>query len=297
MRRAAMLATSAFALLTLPGCGHSGGPAAYVRTSAGEVIIIQWQQSSSGRLQGTFIEDRESGSPPSLAISPSSAPFTGNVNGSSVSMTFTGYLGASASIVGTLNGNTLTLQIPQTGGTIQQDTFSASSVSSFNTAVAALRSRIHHVNALAAAALAQQRQRAAKAAAAAKKRAVTAADKQAFFNVAADAQARASCKQFGGQWSAPGTVNYTADGYTLAITGGPQGASCDNVPYFGTDSATYLVTILFSSTGAAQPAGGGTGTATAADCARGYYPDKSTGPGYAKPGNWSSTLGLCLTNG
>jgi hypothetical protein len=297
MRRTVMLVVSAVALLAVPGCGSSGGPAAYLGTGASEVIFIQWQQSSSGHLQGTFIQDRESGSAPSLTISPTSAPFTGNVNGSSVSITFTGYFGASANVVGSLNGSTLTLQIPQASGTIQQDTFSASSVSSFNSAIAALRSRIHHVNALAAAALAQHQRQAAKAAAAAKKRAVAAADKQAADNTAADATAHAACRQYGGQWSAPGTVSYTADGYTLTITGDPQNASCANVPYLGSDDATYYLTVNFSVTGTAAPVKGWTGTANPSDCDRGWYPNDSTGPSYAKPGNWSSVLGLCLAPG
>lgn len=297
MRRTAMLATSALVLLALPGCDNSGGPAAYLRTGTSGVAFIQWQESSSGHLQGTILDDQVTGTAPSQTVSVSSAPFTGNVNGSSVSLTFSGYFGISASIVGTISGSTLTLQIPQSGGTIRQETFSAAGVSSFNAAVAALRGRIHRANVLAALALARQRQRAAKIAAAAKARAVKAANKQAAANTAADIVAHAACMQFGGQWSASSTASYSADGYTFSIPGGPQSASCDNVPYLGTDDATYLVSIYFSSTGAAQPAASGTLTATASECTRGYYPDASTGPSYAKPGNWSSVLGICLTNG
>jgi hypothetical protein len=297
MGRTALLALSALALLALSGCGNSGGPAAYLHADPGEVVFIQWQQSSSGQLQGTVTEDQVSGTAPNETISASSAPFTGNANGSSVSLTLHSLLGFAATLVGTLSGNTLALQVPQSGGTIRQQTFAAAGVSSFNAAVAALRGRVHRVNVQAAAALVRQRQRAARAAAAAKARAVTAANKQAASNTAADAVAHADCKQFGGQWSAPGPVDYTADGYTLTINGGPQDASCDNVPYLGSDDATYYLSVNFAGTGAAEPVSGWTGTARQSDCDRGWYPQDSTGPSYAKPGNWSSILGLCLTNG
>jgi hypothetical protein len=286
MRRAMILATSALALLALAGCGNSGGPGAYLRTGAKDVIFIQWQESSSDHLQGTITEDQVSGTAPSETITANSSPFTGSVNGSSVSLRFGGFLGIQAYVAGTLSGNTLTLQIPQASGTIQQAAFTAASVSSFNKVVATLRSRAQIANTAAA-----------KTQAAEKVRGRTAAKEQAAANTAADATAHAACGQYGGSWIPPGTLNYSADGYTFSIPDGPKDASCNNVQYLGSDDATYYVTIDFSNTGASQSAGNGTGTATESECSRGYYPDAPAGPTSAQPGTWSSVLGLCLTKG
>jgi hypothetical protein len=286
MRRAVFGVTSALALAALAGCGHSGGPAAYLGSNATEVVFIQWQQSSSGQLQGTIFDDQASGTAPGKTIAATSSPFTGSVNGGSVTLHFSGFLGIQANVAGSLSGNTLTLQIPQSGGTIQQDTFTAASVSAFNTAVATLRNRIHNANTVAA-----------QAQAAAKAQGLTAAKQQAAINTTADATAHAACNQYRGSWSSPGTVNYTADGYTFSILGGPQDTACQNVSYLGSDDASYYVTINFTANGTPQPAGSGTGTATQAECSRGYYPDQSAGQTSQPPGNWSSVLGICLTKG
>ena len=286
MRRTAMLATSTVALIALSGCGSSGGPAAYLDTSNTEVAFIRWQETSSGHLQGNIIEDQVSGTSPTETISVSSSSFTGSINGGSVSLKFNGFLGIQANIIGALNGNKLALQIPQTGGTIQQATFTTASISMFNKAVHALHSRIRTANSAEAEAQNAMKTRGRKA-----------AEQQAAVNSAADGVAHAACNQYGGSWSSPGTADYNADGYTFSIPDGPKGASCDNVPYLGSDGATYYVTIYFSSTGASQSAGSGTGTATEAECSRGYYPDGSAGPASAQPGNWSGVLGICLTKG
>jgi hypothetical protein len=294
MHRSVIVAASAIALLALPGCGHSGGPATYLSASGAKIDFIQWQESSSGSLQGTIIEDEVTGTAPSETISANSAPFTGTVSGSSVNLHFSGFLGIQANIVATLSGSTLTLQVPQNDGTIQQDTFATASVGAFNKAVSAFRGRIQHANILAAQAQTQQQQQEASAAATARAKVAQAAADQAKVNRTADSMAEASCNQFGGSWNSPGVTDYTADGYTFSIPDGPQDAACDQVPYLGSDDSTYYVTIEFSSNGMAQPAGEGTGTATESECERGYYPDASAGPASAQPGNWSSVLGICL---
>ena len=275
----------------------SSGPSSYLATDDSGVTFIQWQPDSSGSgISGTITADAVEWNPPtynveSLAVS--SYPFTGSINGNSVTVSIFGH-----TFYGILNGGTLTISVlNSSSGSIQATTYTQASTSAYNAAVAALRARIHGANVLAAAALARRQQQAAKAAAAARKRAVAAANKQAAANTTADQVAHAACHQFGGQWSASGIVNYTAYNYTLSISGGSQNASCDNVPYLGSDDATYYLSVRFSPRGAAQPVHGWTGSATQAECNRGYYPDDSVGPTYAKPGSWSGILGICVTNG
>jgi hypothetical protein len=286
VRWTTVLVAALVMLAAVSGCASSGGPAAYLGTSSTEVVFIQWQQSSSGHLQGTMTEDQASGTAPAETVSVTSAPFNGSANGSSVSLHFTGPLGAQAAITGTLNGNTLTLQIPQSSGTIQQDTFATGTVSGYNKALATLRNRIRTANYAEA-----------QAQAAAKAQGLKAARRQAGIDTMADTAAQSACSQYGGSWSSPGTVDYNSNGYTYSIPDGPQGGACDNVAYLGSDDATYYVTISFSPTGVPQSAGSGTGTATASECSRGYYPDAPAGPTSGRPGNWSSLLGICLTSG
>lgn len=163
MSRSAIIAASAMALLVLPGCGSSGGPAAYVAAFSNEVDYIQWQQSSSGHLQGTMTVDQISGTAPTETLSANTTPFTGNVNDSSVSLTFGGLFGITANVVGSASGSTLTLQVPQSDGTIQSASFTQGNLTSFNTAVATLRRQIHADNARAAQAQAQAQQQQANA--------------------------------------------------------------------------------------------------------------------------------------
>jgi hypothetical protein len=268
-----------------------------LRADGAMIDFVQWQESASGQLHGTITADQATGSAPHETITAHSTSFTGSISGGSVSLRVSGPLGGQANIVGTLNGNTLTLQAPQNNGTIRQVAITAATVSGFNQAVAALRGRIKHANLLAARTQARRQQQLAAAAAAAKTSATKAAARQAAANRAADGTAQAACKQSGGSWNPAGPADYTADGYAISIPAGPQSADCEQVAYLGSDDATYYLTIYFSGTGAARPAGGGTGTATASECQRGYYPDASTGQPSGKPGTWSNVLGICLPSG
>jgi len=163
MSRSTVIAASAMALLILPGCGSSGGPAAYVAAFGNEVDYIQWQQSSSGHLQGSMTVDQISGTAPAETLSVNTTPFTGNINGSSVSLTFGGLFGTTANVVGGISGSTLTLQVPQSDGTIQSASFAQGNLTAFNRAVATLRRQIQTDNTQAAQAQAQAQQQQANA--------------------------------------------------------------------------------------------------------------------------------------
>lgn len=146
----AIIATSALTLLVLPGCGSSSGQAAYLGTLGNEVDYIQWQQSSSGQLQGTVTAGQVSGTAPALTLSVNTTPFTGNIDGSSVSLTFSGLFDRRAHVVGTISGNTLILQLPAANGLIQSAGFTKGDLSAFNNVVARLRRQIRTDNARAA---------------------------------------------------------------------------------------------------------------------------------------------------
>ncbi|HCU95297.1 MAG TPA: hypothetical protein DHU96_22335 [Actinobacteria bacterium] len=88
MKRAALPGTVIAALLAVTGCGGSGGPASYLATGASSADFIQWQATSSGHLEGTLTDDRMSGTAPGETLSVNRWPFTGTINGNSVTLTF-----------------------------------------------------------------------------------------------------------------------------------------------------------------------------------------------------------------
>jgi hypothetical protein len=75
--------------------------------------------------------------------------------------------------------------------------------------------------------------------------------------------------------------------------------TCAHVGYIGSDgSSIYYSAVEFDDSGALIGPMDTSGIgATETECARGYYPDLSTGPGYATPGHWNVTLQACLGPG
>jgi len=138
----------------------NSGPPTYLATGSSQVALIQW--SGSGTISGTLTDESTSGTPPSATINSQRFPFTGMINGSSVSLQFS-ELFATSTIFGNLNGGTLTLNFPQNNGTIEPSTFVSSDLGAFNADVAALQRRINHANAAAQIAQEQQQQQAQNA--------------------------------------------------------------------------------------------------------------------------------------
>jgi hypothetical protein len=162
MKRLIIAGTAAAALLATAGCagsrssggpggsGRPGDPASYLAVSTSKVAFIQWRATSRGRLQGTITEGNVGASALAETLSVSSAPFTGTRSGSSVTLTFEGSYFLQTRAQGRLSGSTLTVQVPQSDGTIRQARFSQSDEASYNRAIAKLRSTIRRDNLVAA---------------------------------------------------------------------------------------------------------------------------------------------------
>jgi hypothetical protein len=159
MKHLIIAGTAAATLLAAVSCGGSGesggsgrsdGPASYLTVNNSNVAFIQWQATAKGRLHGTITEGNVGGSAPAETLSVSSAPFIGTMSGSSVTLTFAVLYFLQTNAQGTLTGSTLTLQVPQSDGTVQQAKLSQSDEASYNRAIARLRSTIRHANLLAA---------------------------------------------------------------------------------------------------------------------------------------------------
>jgi hypothetical protein len=162
MKRLIIAGTAAATLLAASGCAGSrpsggpggsarpGDPASYLAVSESKVAFVQWRATSRGRLHGTITEGNVGASAPAETLSLSSVPFIGTRSGSSVTLMFADLYFLQTRAQGRLSGSTLTVQVPQSDGTIKQATLTQSDEASYNRAIAKLRSRVRQANQLAA---------------------------------------------------------------------------------------------------------------------------------------------------
>jgi len=162
MKRLIIAGTAAATLLAAAGCassrssGGSGGsgkpgdPASYLAVSDSRVAFIQWRATSRGRMDGTITEGNVGASAPAETLSVSSVPFTGTRSGSSVTLTFADLYFLQTQAQGRLSGSTLSVQVPQSDGTVKQARFTQSDEASYNRAMAKLRDRVRQANQTAA---------------------------------------------------------------------------------------------------------------------------------------------------
>lgn len=113
-------------------------PDGYIWSSSIEVDFIQWTEDSNQHLNGTL---QSVSAMSDSTVKSMTAAFTGVHEGSSISITFS-EIGLSTTLTGTLNGDTLTLSVPDQNGLLVTDVFHAASVQDYNTAASALRQRV-----------------------------------------------------------------------------------------------------------------------------------------------------------
>lgn len=123
--------------------GVSGaGGASFVGTDATSVVFITWTNDGRGQLTGTAqYANVNSGYAQGTASQPLTAenvPFTGTATNGSISLHFE--LGSTW--VGVINGQSLTVQLPQTDGTLRPYVLHVGTTADYNTAVQALTSEI-----------------------------------------------------------------------------------------------------------------------------------------------------------
>jgi hypothetical protein len=164
MKIGILAALSAAFLPVLAACAGSPGPAYFVYAGGSgqgrAVLLVEWSAPQGNQIQGVITYNGINlANAPQESLSVSSVPFTGTINGSSVTLT-TGDLLAGTPVNGTLGSGTLTITMPpdSSTGAIQSATLTATSVSSYNNDVAGLRMAINHANVLAAQQQARQQQ-------------------------------------------------------------------------------------------------------------------------------------------
>jgi hypothetical protein len=146
---------------TVPGQGAVG--TGYLAHASNGVIFIQWTQSGTS-VNGTAEVDTLSGTPPNQSVSTKTINVTGQLQGSTITLSFNG----GTEVFGTLSDGSFTVNFPQSDGSLGPVTFTSATASDFNQALSALQGNTGAQNSQAAAAnqLAAEQQNIDKAASA-----------------------------------------------------------------------------------------------------------------------------------
>lgn len=166
-------ATMVFAALTLAGCTSANdvatagdanppvetGQNVYICAGDTSATLLQWN-NLHGALSGSYTEARLSGTAPGEKVSSDNASLTGTLSGSSVTLSIN-VLVFTQPLSGTVKDQTLTLNVPQSDGTLQPATCQAGSLEQWNQLVTLLGGKADSDN---TAVLQQQAQASAAAA-------------------------------------------------------------------------------------------------------------------------------------
>jgi hypothetical protein len=136
--------TSGGSVTTIPGQGAVGS--GYLATDSGDVIFIQWTQNGTN-VHGTAEVDSLVGSPPNQSVSNKTITVTGQLQGSTITLSFDG----GTEVFGTLSGGSFTVNFPQPDGSLAPVKFSSAAADQFNQALAALQGNTGASNSQAAA--------------------------------------------------------------------------------------------------------------------------------------------------
>lgn len=123
----------------IASCLGVSTPDGYLATNADTVSFVQFTEKDN-QLSGHIQDVTETNDIPPQTKS-STAAFTGIQNGSSVTITIS-IFGFSSSVTGTLDGDTLTLEIPQQDGQLQNETFNGASIQQYNQAIDTLQKQV-----------------------------------------------------------------------------------------------------------------------------------------------------------
>lgn len=127
----------------------------YLSSSSTDAIFIQWNRNGNS-VSGTAQDDYIQGTAPSEMLSTNTINVAGQVNGSTISLSFN----SGTQEFGTISGGSFTLNFPQPDGSLAPVTFSSSDPSAFNAAVASLHTTLTDANNYEAAVEATQKQEA-----------------------------------------------------------------------------------------------------------------------------------------
>lgn len=140
-----VIVVAAYLLVTIQ---RASQPGSYVYGDQDSAILVQWTAQGgtlTGSIQHTYWQQSPNGlpqtmwgAPPTGHIFSESLAFTGTIGGSNVTLTISAW-GGSRALSGTLDGQTLTLEWPQTGGGVRTFVLSPGDANAYNAAVAAIQ--------------------------------------------------------------------------------------------------------------------------------------------------------------
>jgi len=136
-----------------PGSSHSSNQrsvpnavgSGYLAKESGAVVFIQWTQSGNN-LSGSAQVETLSGSPPNQSVSTNTISVSGQLDGSTITLSFNG----ETKVFGTLSGGTFEVNFPQNDGSLAPVTFTTATATQFNQALADLQGNTGSANQSAA---------------------------------------------------------------------------------------------------------------------------------------------------
>ncbi len=125
----------------------------YLATGASFVDFIQWSDGND-TLSGSAQVITTTGQPPNMSTTSNTIRVTGTIQGSTISLSF----GGAAATFGTVSGESVVLNFPQSDGTLAPITFQQANAAAYNKATAGLENAINTENQVASQAQAVQAQ-------------------------------------------------------------------------------------------------------------------------------------------
>jgi hypothetical protein len=119
----------------------------YLAKGSNAVIFIQWTQSAQ-HISGSAQVETLSGTPPNASVSTQTISVAGQLNGSTITLSFNG----GTKVFGTLSGGSFTVNFPQSDGSLSPVTFTAATATQFNQALSNLQGNTGSADQSAAAA-------------------------------------------------------------------------------------------------------------------------------------------------
>lgn len=119
------------------GTGDSGIAHTWVAGGQGDAVLLHLTESGKS-VSGTF-DVTTLQTPSATNVQPEHAAFTGALDGSALTITFAEGFGFATSLAGTVSGSTLSLQIPQSDGSMTLIALRPGTVSDYNQDVLALQ--------------------------------------------------------------------------------------------------------------------------------------------------------------
>jgi hypothetical protein len=153
-----LAAVTLLAVLVTAPTANASGPNCYLVTYRAEVLFVEFT-APNGKVDGEMYDNTLAGALPSLYVNSENSNFVGTDNSGRLTLFFGG---STSAVFGSVNVDSLSLQIPQSDGSLSTVTLSRSSVAAYDQILAKWHQEISAANGAAAAA-------AQKAAAAAKK--------------------------------------------------------------------------------------------------------------------------------